>query len=213
MSNLNLSARTTLWKNFTIQYSSSFNPYAADSLGRSIDTYQWSVNRKLFRRENTYWNLSLGLQFGDEDFNKKKEKVREETSEDLMDDIRDNQSEFVDWSVPWSLDLRYNFQYRTDLRYLNFTQQKESKIVQTLSLSGQINITPKWKFTFRTGWDFTNNDVSYTSINVYRDLHCWEMRFNWVPLGARKSWNFSINVKASILQDLKLNRKKDFRDI
>jgi hypothetical protein len=39
------------------------------------------------------------------------------------------------------------------------------------------------------------------------------MRFNWVPLGPRKSWNFSINVKASILQDLKLNRRKDFRDI
>jgi len=33
-----------------------------------------------------------------------------------------------------------------------------------------------------------------------------------VPLGPRKSWNFSINVKASILQDMKLNKKKDFRD-
>jgi lipopolysaccharide assembly outer membrane protein LptD (OstA) len=213
MSNLNLSARTTIWKGVTIQYSSSFNPYAADSLGRSIDTYQWTVDRSLFRRENTYWNLSVGLQFGDEDFKKKKKEAPEETSEDLVEDIMDNQQDFVDWSVPWSVDLRYNFQYRTNLSYLYFEQQKESNVVQTLSLSGQVNITPKWKFTFRTGWDFTNNDVSYTSINIYRDLHCWEMRFNWVPLGPRKSWNFSINVKASILQDLKLSRKKDFRDI
>ncbi len=212
MSNLGISARTTLWKNFTIQYSSSFNPYAADSLGRSINTYQWTVNRNLFRRENTYWNLSLGVKLGDKDF-KKKEKAPEDADDDLVEDIRNNEDDFVDWNVPWSLDLRYNFQYRTNLKYLNFTQEKESKIVQTLSLSGQINITPKWKFTFRTGWDFTNNEVSYTSINIYRDLHCWEMRFNWVPLGPRKSWNFSINVKASILQDLKLSRKKDFRDI
>jgi hypothetical protein len=85
--------------------------------------------------------------------------------------------------------------------------------VQTLGLSGQINITPKWKFTFNTGWDFTNNGLAFTSVNIYRDLHCWEMRFSWVPIGPRQSWNFSINVKASILQDLKLNRKKDFRDI
>jgi len=86
-------------------------------------------------------------------------------------------------------------------------------IVQTLGFSGQVNITPKWKFTFNSGWDFTQNKISYTSINLYRDLHCWEMRFSWIPTGARQSWNFSINVKASILQDLKLNKKKDFRDI
>jgi hypothetical protein len=153
------------------------------------------------------------MQFGDKDFKKKKKEELEEADEELVEDIRQNENEFVDWSIPWSLDFRYNFQYRTDLRYLNFEQQKESKVVQTLSVSGQINITPKWKFTFRTGWDFTNNDISYTTINIYRDLHCWEMRFNWVPLGPRKSWNFSINVKASILQDLKLSRKRDFRDI
>ena len=89
----------------------------------------------------------------------------------------------------------------------------ERKIVQTLGVSGEVNVTPKWKFTFRTGWDFEANDLSYTSVNIYRDLHCWEMRFSWIPLGARQSWNFSINVKASVLQDLKLNKKKDFRDI
>jgi hypothetical protein len=64
----------------------------------------------------------------------------------------------------------------------------------------------------RTGYDFKNKDFSYTTVDVYRDLHCWEMRFNWIPLGWRKSWNFTINVKSSLLQDLKLNKKKDFRD-
>jgi len=111
------------------------------------------------------------------------------------------------------LNINYNFQYLTEERYVNKSRTIESNIVQTLGVSGQINITPKWKFSMRTGWDFTNNQLSYTSINIYRDLHCWEMRFNWVPIGPRQSWNFSINVKASILQDLKLNRKKDFRDI
>lgn len=211
MSNISMNGRTTLWKNVSLQYSSLWNPYAADSSGRSINQYEWTVNRRLLRHENTSYNLSIGIKLGDKDF-KKKEKPKEATEED-MEEIEDNPDDFVDWDVPWSVDLSYNFQYRVTSDYINYEKENENKVVQTLALSGQINITPKWKFTFRTGWDFTNNEVSYTSINIYRDLHCWEMRFNWIPLGSRQSWNFSINVKASILQDLKLNRKKDFRDI
>jgi hypothetical protein len=221
MDPLTINARTTVWKNINIQYGSSFNPYAVDSSGTLINEYEWNVNRRLFRRETTRWALSFGLQLSDNDFNRDKKKEADgetakppnESEGQLIDDIRDNQEDFVDWSIPWSIDLRYTFQYNTRLVYQNLTVEKDSRVTQTLSLSGQINITPKWKFTFTTGYDFTSNDISYTSINIYRDLHCWEMRFNWVPLGPRQSWNFSINVKASILQDLRLNRRKDFRDI
>jgi hypothetical protein len=38
------------------------------------------------------------------------------------------------------------------------------------------------------------------------------MSFQWIPIGTRKSWSFTLNVKASVLQDLKLDKKKDFRD-
>ena len=85
-------------------------------------------------------------------------------------------------------------------------------MVQTLTVNGDVSFSPKWKVGFSTGWDFTNHGLSYTSINVYRDLHCWEMRFNWIPIGNYKSWNFTINVKAQALQDLKLTKKKDYRD-
>ena len=38
------------------------------------------------------------------------------------------------------------------------------------------------------------------------------MRFNWIQIGYRKGWSFTINVKASVLKDLKYNFKRDFRD-
>ena len=104
----------------------------------------------------------------------------------------------------------YNFSYAK--AYDAGSKKRAGKIVQTLGFNGQLNITPKWKISLTSGWDFVNGQLSYTSIDVYRDLHCWEMRFGWVPKGAQQSWNFSINVKASVLQDLKLNKKKDFRD-
>ena len=74
------------------------------------------------------------------------------------------------------------------------------------------NITEKWKVGFRSGYDLKNKDFTYTSIDIYRDLHCWEMTFNWIPIGFHQSYNFVIRVKSSILQDLKLTKKRDFYD-
>lgn len=212
MSYLTIQGRTKLWKNMSLLYRSKWDPYALDAEGERTGKYEWDVNKRLFRLDNTSWNLSFNLKFSDKDF-ERKEIESSKATEDEMDDINENINSYVDWNIPWSLNLSYNFTYTNSLTYINFIKQPEETIIQTLSFSGQINITPKWKFTMRSGWDFTNNALSYTSINLYRDLHCWEMRFSWVPIGPRQSWNFSINVKASILQDLKLNKKKDFRDI
>jgi len=224
MSYLSMSGRTTIWKNIDIKYSSLWDPYVVDSAGRQTNTYEWSANRRLFRRTNTTWGLSFSLHLSDKDFNKKKEKEKKEkeksgeiegsTEKFKHEDVGtlNDHSEYIDWNIPWSINLSYNFNYTTRLAYLNYEKVPTNKIVQTLGLSGQVNITPKWKVTFRSGWDFTSNKVSLTSFSIYRDLHCWEMSFNVIPFGPRKSWNFSINVKASILQDLKLNKKKDFRD-
>jgi len=213
LSFINIQGRTKIWKNMSLMYSSRWDPYAVDANGDRINKFEWDVNRRLLRMDNTSWNLSFNLKFGDKDFKKKKEKDAPQATEDQLEEINANPDDYVDWNIPWSLNLAYNFTYTNSLTYINWVKQPDRSVVQTLSFNGQINITPKWKFSMRSGWDFTNNQLSYTSINLYRDLHCWEMRFSWIPIGARQSWNFSINVKASVLQDLKLNKKKDFRDI
>ena len=121
-----------------------------------------------------------------------------------------------DFNNPWSITLNYTFAYATSdnfYYYLGVSQDKyTNNIIQTFNISGDINITKKWKVGFTSGYDFTQKDLSYTSLDIYRDLHCWEMRFNWIPFGTRKGWSFTINVKAAVLQDLKLNMKRDFRD-
>jgi len=88
----------------------------------------------------------------------------------------------------------------------------EAQINQTLNFSGDLSLTPKWKITFNSGYDFRAKDLSYTSLGIYRDLHCWEMRINWVPFGAQENYYFQINVKSSVLQDLKLSKKNDIYD-
>jgi len=215
---LSLSGRTRLFKNFDISYNSSLDPYILDSAGsRNLNQTEWSVNHRLLRLENTNWRVSLNWRVNSNDLGKNKDKKVEPAApkvgdEDELKEIELNPDDYIDWSIPWDLTVSYSFNYNVVRNYNDYVLDRNETIVQTLGLSGNLSITPKWKIGFMTGWDFEASDLSYTSISIYRDLHCWEMRFNWIPTGTQQSWNFTINAKASILQDMKLNKKKDFRD-
>ena len=182
---------------------------------------------RLFHKNNSSWNLSLSYSFSQNDLKKLQGKkggkdLRDDINSqaqqsnlfdpDELNEIMGNPNAYVDWTTPWSLSLNYNFTYTTNVAYAAILGIETNRVVQTLNINGDISITPKWKFTFSTGWDFTNHTLSYTNLSVYRDLHCWEMRFNWIPIGSYKSWNFTINVKSAALKDLKLTKKKDYRD-
>jgi len=207
-STFSIQGYTTLFKNLRVSYLSRWDPYARDSLGRSIRKSEWEVHRRLLRLDNTTWDLGLTYTLSSDKSNKKK--TSKKGTEQERKDISDYYDYYVDFDIPWSFNLNYKFTVNKD--WNSARTYRVGLVTQTLGFNGQLNITPKWKITLSTGWDFTNGQLSFTSIDLYRDLHCWEMRFGWIPKGAQQSWNFSINVKASILQDLKLNKKKDFRD-
>lgn len=112
---------------------------------------------------------------------------------------------FVDFNVPWNIALGYSFNYNNALGL------KETRSVSnTLSFNGDFNLTPKWKVQFTSGYDFMRSEVSPTSFSIYRDLHCWDLSATWVPFGQYQSYSIDIKVKASILQDLKLSKRKGF---
>jgi len=220
---LSISGRTTLFKNLSIQYSSMWDPYILDSTGtKQLNKFEWDVNNRLFRKKSVTWNFSASYTINDKTFGNKKKKNQNNSQETLvaspnaseqeLADIRNNPDDYVDWSTTWSLSLSYNLRLSNNLSYINYLLQDNRTTVQTLGLRGEINLSPKWKVSAQTGWDFETHKISYTSLTIYRDLHCWEMRFNVIPYGTYKSWNFQINVKASALQDLKLTKKKDYRD-
>ena len=100
--------------------------------------------------------------------------------------------------------MAYNFSYsRPALR---------TTISQTLTLSGDVRLTPKTAINYSTGYDFKQKEITMTRVGISRDLHCWEMSFSWIPTGYMKSWSFTIRAKASMLQDLKYERRKDYHE-
>ena len=225
---MSVNARTTLFKRLKVTYSSVWDPYVMDSLGHRVNRFEIIENRRLFHKNNSAWNFSLSWSLNQNDLKKLKNKDHqpatfqekitqratgsEFVTEGELDDILGNPKAYIDWTTPWSLTLSYNLRHSSNLTYAAFMGIATNQVVQTLTVNGDVSLTPKWKVSFSTGWDFTNHGLSYTSLNIYRDLHCWEMRFNWIPIGNYKSWNFTINVKAQALQDLKLTKKKDYRD-
>jgi hypothetical protein len=104
--------------------------------------------------------------------------------------------------VPFTLAVGYNIFYVNNIGAPDQTSQ-------TLNFNGDIQLTPSWKVSYNSGYDFTQKDLSYTSLGIHRDLHCWEMSLNWVPFGFQQNFFFQINIKSSLLQDLKLTRKND----
>jgi len=118
--------------------------------------------------------------------------------------LKQNDLDKNEFSVPWNLNLYYSLNY--------IKPYNEKEIIQSVNFDGNIDITNKWKVKFQSGFDIKNRDFTFTKIDIYRDLHCWEMIFNWIPFGNQKSYNFIIRVKSSILQDLKLSKKKNVFD-
>lgn len=228
---LTISGRTTLFRQLYLTFNIGFDPYCYNDMGIRVNQTEWKQNHRLMRFANSDLAISLNWTINQDYFKgiKEKKQQKQQAQEPIFtENTLGMPSKRPDFSNPWSLTLSYTFAYTVKdntyfymnpIYYSLYGLYKEDvekahtgRIVQTLNLSGDFNITKKWKIGFTTGYDFEQKDFSYTSIDIYRDLHCWEMRFNWIPFGARRGWSFTINVKASVLQDLKYNKKKDFRE-
>jgi len=209
-SKFRLSGRTRLFNNLDLSYVGLFDPYIVDSLGKNLNVFEYDENGRLFRKTRNEWATSLSWSLNKSTFKKKNSAINKPKPTEVSDNTQ-LKIPVTDYSIPWNLNLSYTMQYIRNYGDYVAPEQK-FQLIQTLSFNGEINITKGWKVGVMSGYDFINKEFSYTSVNVYRDLHCWEIVFNWIPTGFRKSYNFTLRAKAPMLQDLKINKRTDWRD-
>jgi len=202
-----------------IRFGSTFSPYALDEDEQKIDEFEFNKTGKLFRITRT--NLNIGLSFrstagGKSEDEETGRQVRETafSSEQEMEQLGTEEElhptsgyyygDYVDFNIPWSFRFSFDWTYSKP--------RKEVTVGNTLRLSGDFSLTPKWKIGMNTGYDIIKKQLATTNINIHRDLHCWEMRFTMVPFGPRKSYSFTINAKSTLLRDLKLDKKGHWYD-
>lgn len=197
---LNVSARTLLFKKLDFVYSSTYDLYGTDQQGRRINTYVFEQSGKIVRLLNTRFSVNTVLASA-----KPQKKTSSRGTPEELESINRNPGDYVDFSIPWNISAGFNVNItRTPTEIINN---------QVLNINGDLNLTSKWKVAFSSGYDISRKELSFTTVDIYRDLHCWEMHFQWFPIGFRKSFNFTIRVKSSVLQDLKLNRRRQWFDL
>jgi hypothetical protein len=77
------------------------------------------------------------------------------------------------------------------------------------SLDGSLNFTlPKWTFTISARYDFARKEMVRQSLNIYRDLHCFEARLQIVPTGPGRGYWFVIGIKE--IPEIKYERRQTF---
>lgn len=205
-SDLGFSAYTTIAKKVRINLSGSFDPYVLDSLGRTVNQFEWNVNKRLGRFNGG--NLAMSTDFQSLR-NENPSMLTNAGTEEEREMVWNNPQDYIDFTTPWNLALSYNLRVTNDP---TIDGRDSLFTTQTMNFSGDIAVTPNWKVQVTSGYDFQLKDFTFTSINIYRDLHCWQMNFQWIPFGVRQSYIFNINVKAGVLQDLKLTRRKDWTE-
>ncbi len=204
---IQLQARTMILDQLNLSFRSTFNAYAIDSsfnygryTYRTIGAYEITRSGKPVRLTDADLSLDFTLPFkknqqGGQSKDKEKEKAK------TSGPGAENADYF---KTGWSLTVGYSFRYTKP--YV------DSKITQTLRLSGKLDLTPKWSTTFSTGYDFVSQKFTYTTLAIIRDLHCWQMSISLVPFGAYKSYTFSLHATAALLKDIKYEKRKDWRD-
>ncbi|EGD35297.1 putative LPS assembly protein LptD [Capnocytophaga sp. oral taxon 338] len=218
---LNMTGGTQLFDNkLGVNFGATFNPYAIDANGVQMDKFNINNGGSLFRLTNA--NMTLNYAFSSRNFKKGKNTDNTQSggrADDLFgsamntdlskpmkeDDPEDKEKEEKQRhyyaSMPWDITLAYSLSYSN-------TNRNPMISTNSLMVSGNVDLTPKWRVGASSGYDFKDKGVTYTQIRFERDLNSFRMSFSFTPFGDRNSWYFFIGIKASMLSDLKWEKNK-----
>jgi lipopolysaccharide assembly outer membrane protein LptD (OstA) len=219
-----VSGGTQLFKDkLNVNFGATLDPYAIDNAGNRINVYNIDNGGSLFRMTSANMTLNYSISNKDNDDDEKEKNKNKQgqrnggRDDDLfgrstMDHARgstefddeeegtDKISEFFASKIPWDMTFAYS------LTYSNIN--RESKVTgNSLMVSANGDLTPKWKVGVSTGYDFVQNGVTYTQLRFERDLLSWRMDFNWQPFGDQANWSFFIGIKSGILSDIKYDKR------
>lgn len=206
----------------------NLDPYALDQNNQRINTFNIDNGGSLFRitRAGARFNFRLS----NKDFEKKEKEDEANTDisknrnlqnggreDDLfgasIDYANNSNQEEVEtekvnidesryrFKIPWNLNFAYTMTY-------NNAQRQNEINRQSLMVSGDVQLSPRWSIGGNTGYDFARKGVSFTTLRFNRDLEDWRLSFNWTPIGPQKSWFFFIGIKAGVLSDIKYDQRR-----
>lgn len=226
---MNLRLKLTKNYTFNMNASFATYAYQFDENGNVVvgDRTEWSYGRFgrfqgysgsfSYTLNNDTFKKLFGKKEEDEDKDKKGKEGTEDEEENTDEEneeqnnnsnMRKTEKASVDsdgylaFKFPWSISLSYSYSIREDRsKDINIkTMRYPYSLTHSLNVSGNFKIGSRWNMTYSTGYDFTSKEMSMTTLNITRDLHCFNMSCGLV-FGPFTSYNFSIRANSSMLTD------------
>lgn len=210
MSMISMNFHTSLLNKINISASATFDPYVYKN---GFKTPEYLINNNggpaAFRSAN--FSMGFNLQA------KSKDKGSLDSAARNNDEVgrllaNGGINDYYDFNIPWNLNVNGGMSI---VRQVRKGRSDTTIFSPNLTFSGGFNLTERWQVNVNSGLQFTGLskiDIGYTNFSISRDLHCWQMTLNLVPFGYYRSFNFTLRVKASVLQDLKLVRRRSYQD-
>jgi hypothetical protein len=220
LSPVTIYARSMLFDKISITAGALLNPYKTNPLnGNPLNEYAWKGDKfSLGSIVNGNLNISTSLQSKKKDEKKQgeQEKLNQQSDDynmtpdqmqQQLDYVRRNPGEFTDFNIPWSLNLGMNVSFAR-IQKPDYTF--ETSFTSSVNVSGDFNITPKWKLGASGFYDLRTAKMQSLTTFISRDLHCWQLSINVTPVGPFRFFNMSISPKSGMLRDLRINRTRYF---
>lgn len=123
---------------------------------------------------------------------------------DQVDAYGDSSPGFAPLSFEWSSNVNGS---------VNFTPSQivgaPASISALITADLTATIDKVWRFSTGFGYDFVSGAITAPSVNLQRDLHCWEMAFRWQPFGTMQGYFFRIGIKMAQLRDVQFTRQNN----
>ncbi len=200
---VNISGTTRFFKGITtISVGATYSFYDLNPHGRLINTFYSDTKGSLLRFDNLRLRFSTRLSYYDV-----KNIFTPKTKQDASPRpavTRSGHKIPVDTRDKF-LDLLNSFSISHEVGVVRMGMPgRDTTLITTHSINmvGGMRLTPNWSLNFgNVGYDFRSRQLTYPDIGIGRDLHCWQMSFNWQP--TRGTYAFHIAVKPGTFEFLK----------
>lgn len=205
LSNLSASISSSFFQNLNLNANATFSFYATDDDGNLIDRYIWKDSNRLMRLVNFSFAASTRFSSGGSDGRRRSDQrqwnypehydpLDQSRFHPIDDAIYRGQVERID--VPWSMSLSFNYRWRKG----SGTTVTRSAVINAQTI--QFRLTPEWQVGTSLGYDFIEKELTPSRFNITRNLHCWDLSFQWNPFGDFKFFMFRLSVRDSQLHGL-----------
>lgn len=199
---MNVSLTSSAVNNFRIRAGASYSFYSRDENGREIDRFIWEDTNKFLQPLNYSLSVSTDITLGG---NRRGARISTPPYRpyDPYDqtffspvDTRFYTQPVQRFSSGFRMGL--DFSYRWNYQYGD--KARKSAVLNANNI--QFNLTPKWSFSTRLGYDFIEKEFTPSQFSLNRQMICWNLSFQFSPFGDFQYYSFRLSLQGGKLQSL-----------